>query len=88
YLMSDVQLLDNEFLLLKEDTGFSSPISVVFYEYYTDPSELNTALEKRKDQIQCVVGSSVSNIPFGSTQKPELWDYADGVDTLDFLSQL
>ena len=34
YLMSSIKLLDNEFLLLKEDSGFSSPIAVVFYESY------------------------------------------------------
>jgi len=26
-----------------------------------------------------------NSIPFGKTQQPELWDYADNVDTLEFL---
>ena len=36
FLMSIYKLLDNEFLTLKEDTSYSSPISSVFYEFYDD----------------------------------------------------
>jgi hypothetical protein len=45
---------------------------------------------ERKDEIQCVV-SKIDlgvNIPFGKTQQPELWDYADNVDTIAFLLSL
>ena len=45
YLMSNINLLDNEFLLLKEDINFSSPISVLFYEYYENFSDLKKTLE-------------------------------------------
>ena len=83
YLMSLVKLLDNEYMILKEDTGFSSPISVVFYETYTDLNELNTALNSVEEKIQCIV--SEKHIPFGEAQEPKLSDYADGVDTLQFL---
>ena len=44
-------------------------------------------LTARKDEIQCVV-SKIDlgvNIPFGKTQQSELWDYADNVDTMEFL---
>lgn len=34
YLMSSYKILDNEFMTLKEDTSYSSPISSLFYEYY------------------------------------------------------
>ncbi|MFT5103594.1 MAG: hypothetical protein ACI86C_001254 [Candidatus Latescibacterota bacterium] len=90
YLMSDIKLLDNEFLLLKEDAGFSSPISVVFYETYDNLSEIQTKLSEEKDTIQCVVSNMgiTGEIPFGETQTPQLWDYADGVDTMDFLLKL
>ena len=27
-------------------------------------------------------------VPFGQAQEPEVWDYADGVDTLKFLESL
>jgi hypothetical protein len=90
FLMSNFKLLDNEFLTLKEDTSYSSPISSVFYERYENIEHLKKQLEKDADQIQCIVSNGVieNSIPFGKTQQPELWDYADNVDTLLFLNKL
>ncbi len=90
YLMSDVSLLDNEFMLLKEDTNYSSPIAVVFYEYYESLPLLQKQLNHQAESIQCVVGNSgiQGEIPFGTAQTPTLFQYADGIDTLAFLSQL
>ena len=87
FLMSNFKLLDNEFLTLKEDSSFASPISSVFYEYYDDIEVLQSQLKNDAEQIQCIVSkNSIENsIPFGKTQKPELWDYADNVDTIAFL---
>ena len=90
YLMSNINLLDNEFLLLKEDTNFSSPISVLFYEYYENLSDINKTLELEKENIQCIVSNIEINqkVNFGQSQSPNLWDYADDIDTLDFLLNL
>jgi hypothetical protein len=90
FLMSNFKLLDNEFLTLKEDTSFSSPISSLFYEYYDDIEDLQKRLEIESDQIQCVVSNNLipNSISFGQTQQPKLWDYADNVDTLRFLISL
>ncbi|AWI27298.1 acyl-CoA reductase [Flavobacterium pallidum] len=90
FLMSNFKLLDNEFLTIKEDTGYASPISSVFYEYYENLSDIKTRLQHDKDQIQCIVSNNLidNSIPFGKTQQPELWDYADDVDTVAFLLQL
>jgi hypothetical protein len=90
FLMSNFKLLDNEFLTLKEDTSYSSPISSVFYERYENIEHLKKQLEKDADQIQCIVSNGVieNSIPFGKTQQPDLWDYADNVDTLLFLNKL
>ncbi len=87
FLMSNFKLLDNEFLTIKEDTSYSSPIASVFYEYYEDLASLKNKLEADKDQIQCIVSNNLiqNAIAFGQTQNPNLWDYADNVDTLDFL---
>jgi len=87
FLMSNFKLLDNEFLTLKEDSSYSSPISSVFYEYYENIEEIKKQLVKDTEQIQCVVSKNVieNSIPFGQTQQPQLWDYADNVDTLQFL---
>lgn len=87
FLMSNFKLLDNKFLTIKEDIGYASPISSVFYEYYDDLDEVKKRLETDKEQIQCIVSNAIieGSILFGTTQKPELWDYADNVDTIEFL---
>ena len=87
FLMSNFKLLDNEFLTLKEDPSYASPISSVFYEYYDDLHQIQSRLENDTDQIQCVVSKSLipNSIAFGQTQLPQLWDYADNVDTIAFL---
>ncbi len=90
FLMSNFKLLDNEFLTLKEDTSYASPISSVFYEYYETIEEVKKQFKRDVDQIQCIVSNGLieDSIPFGKTQQPELWDYADNVDTLEFLLQI
>lgn len=90
YLMSEFKLLDNGFLILKEDQNFGSPIGTLFYETYSDVNSLKLTLEENKDNLQCIVskGFFKEEIVFGQTQHPQLWDYADDVDTLKFLQQL
>ena len=87
FLMSNFKLLDNEFLTIKEDSSYASPISSVFYEYYEDVNEIKNRLEIEAEQVQCIVSNGITenSIAFGQTQKPNLWDYADNVDTLEFL---
>lgn len=92
YLVNGTPHLDNGFLLLKESADLVSPIGVLFYEMFEDEIELQSKLSALASQIQCVVGSASLGIPgiipFGQTQCPAPWDYADGVDTLQFLSGL
>ena len=90
FLMSNFKLLDNGFFTIKEDASYASPISSAFYEYYTDINEVDKKLKTDADKIQCIVSNDLvlNSIAFGSTQKPELWDYADNVDTIDFLLSL
>ena len=90
YLMGQVPLLDNEFLLLKEDTDLVSPIDVVFYEYYDDLKNLSNHLQGLDEKIQCIVGvePNLCTVDFGQSQCPLLIDYADGVDTLAFMNSL
>ena len=87
FLMSNFKLRDNGFLTLKEDGSYSSPISSVFYEFYDDLAVLTEQLETDKEQIQCIVSNPfiANSIPFGKSQQPDLWDYADNVDTFTFL---
>lgn len=87
YLMSEFKILDNGFLMLKEDSSYSSPIASLFYEHYDSIPNLVQKLEEDKEQIQCVVSSGVilKEVPFGETQNPALEDYADDIDTVEFL---
>ncbi|WP_010232132.1 acyl-CoA reductase [Gillisia marina] len=90
YLMSEFKMLDNGFLVLKEDQSFGSPIATVFYEKYSDLDALKTTIEANKENLQCVVANNfmANEIPFGKTQYPQLWDYADNIDTLKFLEKI
>ncbi len=87
YLMSEFDILENGFFMIKEDESFASPIATVFYEYYDDIDALKKKLEKETHQIQCIVSKGLieNEVPFGQTQKPQLWDYADSVDSIKFL---
>ena len=86
YLMSEFDMLENGFFMIKEDESYASPIATLFYEYYDDLSGLKETLE----QIQCIVSNGFikNEIAFGATQKPQLWDYADDVDSIKFLSSI
>ena len=88
YLMSEFDLLENGFLMIKEDSSYSSPIATIFYEYYDNEIDLKIKLHQDKEQIQCIVSKNFieSEVLFGETQQPSLTDYADGVNTLQFLS--
>jgi len=87
FLMSNFKLLDNGFLTIKEDYSYASPISSVFYEFYENLEDLQIKLESESEQIQCIVSNNLvkNSIDFGQTQKPNLWDYADNIDTISFL---
>ena len=86
YLMGNNKLIENGFILLKEDSSLYSPVAMLYYEYYNDINDVHSFIDKNSDKIQCIV--SKNNIPFGNTQKPKLWDYADGVDIIDFLKEM
>ena len=86
FLLGKKLFFDNGFLILKEDKSLFSPISVVNFEYYSSMETLEKELNVLSNEIQCMVGEG--GITFGTAQKPELWDYADGVDTIDFLTKI
>jgi hypothetical protein len=77
--------MTNGSIILQEDTAIFSPISQLNYEYYSVPGEVIDKLKQQQD-VQCIVGRQ--QIPFGQAQLPCLTDYADGVDTLQFLLSL
>lgn len=86
YLMNQQQLLDNNFMLLRESTELFSPLSMVHYQYYTSINDVKSYIEKNKEKVQVIVGENYT--PFGQAQCPLLTDYADGIDTMVFLEEL
>ncbi|KIO74924.1 acyl-CoA reductase [Pedobacter lusitanus] len=93
YLVNSVQHFDNGFLLLKEDEGLSSPLAVLYFEKYKTLDQLTEKLIAMQSDIQCVVTDAAikldtASVTFGQSQHPRLWDYADNVNTIDFLNSL
>lgn len=72
-------------LIMVEETSIFSPISLLNYEFYRETDKLTASLKARQD-LQCIVGKGF--IPFGESQSPRVDDYADGIDTLEFVSNL
>ncbi|GGK64803.1 acyl-CoA reductase [Rufibacter glacialis] len=91
YLVNGVPHLDNGFLMVTESQALVSPISVLFYETYAHDQELAQKLEAIKEKLQCVVSQEAlwpNSYAFGQAQCPAVSDYADGIDTLEFLKTL
>jgi hypothetical protein len=84
-MLNRTYYMTNESVILHENKALFSPISQLNYEYYNNEQELAASLQKNQD-VQCIVGKQY--IPFGQAQLPSLTDYADGVDTLQFLLKL
>ena len=85
YLMNKIELVENGFLLTKESDELFAPVSVLNLKKYQDLNEVDEFLEKNNTKIQAVVGEN--KIPFGKAQCPNLDDYADGENTLEFLTE-
>ena len=91
YLINSITHLDNGFLLLTESTELVSPLGVLFYEYYSSLQELENNLLLWKDKIQVITsrqGWFPGSIKLGKAQRPEVGDFADGVNTLEFLAKM
>jgi hypothetical protein len=90
YLMSEQKFIENGFIILKEDEKLGSPIGCLFFEYYENPKDLNAYISDIKDSLQCVVSNLniLNSTSFGSSQSPKIDDYADNINTLDFLLKI
>lgn len=92
YYLNNVPHLLNDCLMLLEDKSLLSRISSLHYETYSSREALEKELTERAEEIQCVVSAVslgvIKVVPFGESQLPRLADYADGVDTMAFLTSL
>jgi len=82
---------DNGAILMVESDKLVSPISVMFYERYSDQEDLKNKVAQHSEKLQCILSAKgwfKGSIDFGKAQIPELEDYADNVDTMKFLTAL
>jgi len=88
-LLNNIPFIDGGFFLITENSSIISPVSVIHYYTYNSIDSLQKQFETEDDNIQCIISNQSDfkrNVPLGKSQQPELWDYADGIDTLNFLT--
>ncbi|MCB9239814.1 MAG: acyl-CoA reductase [Flavobacteriales bacterium] len=89
FLMNLDKHLDSGFLLFKEDQGIHAPLSCVFFEYYDTLDLVQKKINDLEDEIQVVVGHVPwASLPFGVAQETRLMDYADNLNTIEFLQSI
>ena len=92
FLLNKVDFFMSGSLIVTASREIASRIATLHYEEYDDLDQLSNHLAEVEDQIQCIVGKAVlaykKTFAFGQAQKPAIDDYADGVDTLEFLTTL
>lgn len=92
YMINKVPHIHLGHLILKEDDAIASRIGCVHYSYYQDTAELDRKLEEQRKEIQCLVSKNSidgwDHVLPGQTQFPGLKQYADGIDTMQFLADL
>jgi hypothetical protein len=92
YLLNKEPFLMNGCIILRESEELASRIACVHYKRIENKSEISEYLNSNMDKIQCIVSrteiSSFKTHRFGEAQKPGLYEYADGIDTMKFLMEL
>ncbi|GAB4296261.1 MAG: acyl-CoA reductase [Marinilabiliales bacterium] len=91
YLLNKEEHLDTGFALFKKSDQIFPPISVVYFDYYKKIHNLYNEISSISGSLQCIatqIDIFKNRIDFGNTQMPDLTDYADGIDTIEFLLSL
>ncbi|HLV42532.1 MAG TPA: acyl-CoA reductase [Brumimicrobium sp.] len=86
FLMNQEKIIENGFVLTRETEELFAPVAMLHYHFYETEEDAKTYIEEHKEKIQALIGKDY--IPFGAAQSPALDDYADGVDTMEFLTGL
>jgi len=87
-LLEDQEFIDGRFFILSKSRNLVSPIACLYFEEYENLKTLESAISFNEDKIQCIVSKNgwfENSMSFGMVQFPEPWDYADNIDTMDFL---
>jgi hypothetical protein len=103
WLLNRDVLIENGFLLVKEDDQWVSPVGSLFIERYDKIDQIVNKLSEYQDGLQLVTSRAgakqfksslskqsptIAQTDLGSAQSPALDDYADGVDAIEFLLAL
>jgi len=92
FILNKTKYMISGSLIVKEDPSIASRISSIHYQCYNTQESLTVYLTDNKDLIQCVVSSNeiegIDTFRFGYAQQPKINDYADGVDTMNFLTTI
>ncbi|MBO4282763.1 MAG: hypothetical protein J5873_06175 [Bacteroidales bacterium] len=89
HLINSIPFLDQGLCMFKAEASIASPIGVVHYEHYTEVEKVWEPL--RSEAVQCVathLPAPLETVPLGRTQHPALSQYANGIDTLRFLTEV
>ena len=81
-IMNNKYYMANDSIILSENENIFSPVSVLNYSFYNNEKSMLEQLNL-DENVQCIVGKN--QVPFGKAQRPDLFDYADGIDTIEFL---
>lgn len=84
-LLNQTVYMSTQALLVVENENTHAPISSLHYEFYSNEKDVRDQVAN-DIAIQAIVSSQ--DIPFGQAQSPSLTEFADGVDTMSFLSGL
>jgi hypothetical protein len=91
FMLNRIPVVDTGYLLMTESAGLSSPISVLYYSYYDKIEDVIREIRNSASDIQCVVSNvdlAIETVKPGEAQSPQLWDYADNIDTLKFIIRI
>jgi hypothetical protein len=91
FQMNNIPIIDSGFFILQENELMQTPVAVYSYSFYSEPESIKNFISENYENIQCIVGNQneiEGIIPFGQAQRPHLNDYADNVDTVQFLTGL
>jgi hypothetical protein len=88
-LMQQIPFLTNNLLILRELRELGSPVSILNIIYYHHISEVDHFLLENMAGIQCMVSAKdyagLPHVNFGMSQQPALDDFADNINTMEFL---
>ena len=85
HILNNKFYMSTEAIILLEDKSMFSRISQLNYEFYTEKTAVMKELNTSTD-LQSIVGDGF--VPFGQSQCPGITEFADGIDTIEFLTSL